>query len=133
LLHRLPPLCMERGDFRGDPTNLRSWDCASMGNCLMMAERVGFEPTWLAPIRFRGGAVMTASVPLLISKWHFSNKTRPCAVANKTQADKLNQGNDLGAFLDQIDVGPSSCKGCRNKKPGKPGLLNNLEANQILY
>lgn len=30
-------------------------------------ERVGFEPTWLAPIRFRGGAVMTASVPLLIS------------------------------------------------------------------
>jgi hypothetical protein len=29
------------------------------------SERVGFEPTWLAPIRFRGGAVMTASVPLL--------------------------------------------------------------------
>jgi hypothetical protein len=28
---------------------------------------VGFEPTWLAPIRFRGGAVMTASVPLLNS------------------------------------------------------------------
>jgi hypothetical protein len=40
------------------------------------SERVGFEPTWLAPIRFRGGAVMTASVPLLISKWHFSNKSR---------------------------------------------------------
>ena len=31
-----------------------------------MAERVGFEPTWggYAPIRFRVGAVMTASVPL---------------------------------------------------------------------
>jgi hypothetical protein len=26
---------------------------------------VGFEPTWLSPIRFRDGAVMTASVPLL--------------------------------------------------------------------
>ena len=31
-----------------------------------LAERVGFEPTWgiYAPIRFRVGAVMTASVPL---------------------------------------------------------------------
>ncbi len=31
-----------------------------------MAERVGFEPTWRdePPIRFRVGAVMTASVPL---------------------------------------------------------------------
>ncbi len=36
-----------------------------------MAERVGFEPTWLAPIRFRGGAVMTASVPLLIRRRSF--------------------------------------------------------------
>ncbi len=32
-----------------------------------MAERVGFEPTWRLspPIRFRVGAVMAASVPLL--------------------------------------------------------------------
>ena len=32
-----------------------------------MAERVGFEPTWgdKAPNRFRIGAVMTTSVPLL--------------------------------------------------------------------
>jgi hypothetical protein len=31
-----------------------------------LAERVGFEPTWggKAPIRFRVGAVVTASVPL---------------------------------------------------------------------
>ena len=36
-----------------------------------MAERVGFEPTLLAPIRFRGGAVMTASVPLLIRRRSF--------------------------------------------------------------
>ncbi len=33
----------------------------------MVAERVGFEPTWRLspPIRFRVGAVMAASVPLL--------------------------------------------------------------------
>ena len=33
-----------------------------------MAERAGFEPAWglTSPIRFRVGAVMTASVPLLI-------------------------------------------------------------------
>ncbi len=35
-------------------------------------ERAGFEPAWLAPIRFRGGAVMTASVPLLKIESHFS-------------------------------------------------------------
>lgn len=33
---------------------------------LKISERVGFEPTWLTPIRFRDGAVMTASVPLQI-------------------------------------------------------------------
>ena len=35
-------------------------------NALILAERVGFEPTWggYAPNRFRVGAVMTASVPL---------------------------------------------------------------------
>lgn len=32
----------------------------------LLAERVGFEPTWelTPPIRFRVGAVMAASVPL---------------------------------------------------------------------
>ncbi len=36
------------------------------GILAFLAERVGFEPTWgdYAPIRFRVGAVMTASVPL---------------------------------------------------------------------
>ncbi len=41
-----------------------------------LAERVGFEPTWglAPPIRFRVGAVMTASVPLLS---HFLDGEKP--------------------------------------------------------
>jgi hypothetical protein len=64
--------------------------CFSFSEFSKRSERVGFEPTWLAPIRFRGGAVMTASVPLLISRWHFSNKNMPAAVASMTRGYKLN-------------------------------------------
>jgi hypothetical protein len=42
---------------------------------VFLAERVGFEPTWgdYAPIRFRVGAVMTASVPLREGRAFYSS------------------------------------------------------------
>ena len=47
------------------------------GVCGFLAERVGFEPTWgdYAPIRFRVGAVMTASVPLHEGRAFYSSRT----------------------------------------------------------
>src|SRR5262249_8434727 len=47
-------------------------------------ERVGFEPTWLAPIRFRGGAVMTASVPLLNSSTLYIRVSETTAAPHQT-------------------------------------------------
>ena len=45
------------GGFRRQIILVKGWN---------LAERVGFEPTWelSPPIRFRVGAVVTASVPL---------------------------------------------------------------------
>ncbi len=59
-----------------------------------MAERVGFEPTWrlTPPIRFRVGAVMATSVPLLRLK-------RPDYMpdASKTP-EKITSPGELGLF-----------------------------------
>ncbi|GEM_PF-992457 len=55
-----------------------------------MAERVGFEPTWLAPIRFRGGAVMTASVPLLIRRRSFYQQSAIIRKGKPGRPHKLN-------------------------------------------